>query len=385
MCWEPIFTCYHSHKTLRSVCGFKALQVSEGQYTMSSELSLALCSSPHWLVKCWVLCKQVTDCVLFITRYRFHCYSSINLCSSVYAYKDIFSAAGSKEPYVHHSHCQSENKQLHINGEHTYESQDAWGREKYEHCLSTTRIQINNNHYDHHCISDGNAASNSASIKSDGTTTASQGTPPVSSWRRTLNISHLHDQIPSYFLRQSLHWNQLRQSASIDFGIKSDMLQFLPEFMPMLAPERTTGYIFQSEYCFHAASTSQGASSPTDVAPGLNLLSPASGNKSLILSASTRESPSKQSPPCEVKQALPNSSSAEPCCLTSLLLFWMNEKAVSVYINQFLGGFLPIHSYAKSGFDSKKSAECEQASSSCSSNARNTVHILKISPMFICY
>lgn len=211
------------------------------------------------------------------------------------------------------------------------------------------------------------------------------GTSLVSSWRWTLNISHLHAQTPSYFLRQNLHWNQLRQSESIDFGMKRDMLQFLPAFMLTLAPEGTTDGFSKVQCCFHAASTSQSASSPTDVAPGRNLLSLASGNKSLITSASTRESPWKQSPSCEIKQALPNSPSAEPCCLTSLLLFWMKKKAVSVYINQFLGDFLPIHSHAKSVFDSKKSAEREQASNSCSSNASNIVHTLQISTMFIRY
>lgn len=91
----------------------KGLQASKGQYTAPRRLSLALCSSLHWLVKCWILHKQVMDCMLFTTRYRFHGYSNTDLCCSISVYKEVFSSAGSKELYVHHSHCQSGN--THIN------------------------------------------------------------------------------------------------------------------------------------------------------------------------------------------------------------------------------------------------------------------------------
>lgn len=44
--------------------------------------------------------------------------------------------------------------------------------------LPTTGIQVSDNHYHHHCISDCNGASNSASIKPQATATASQGSSP---------------------------------------------------------------------------------------------------------------------------------------------------------------------------------------------------------------
>lgn len=77
--------------------------------------------------------------------------------------------------------------------------------------------------------------------------------------------------------------------------------------------------------CFSSC-RSQGTSSRTDIAPELNVLSLAFGNKSVIPSPSTWESPSKQSSTFEIKQALLNSPQAESCCLTSSSLFWMSER-----------------------------------------------------------
>lgn len=101
--FDPIVTRLRDQSTGLRIC----------QYTAPRGLSLALCSSLHWLVRCWILYKQVMDCMLFITRYKSHSYSNINLCCNISVHKEVFSSTSSKEPYVHHLDCQSGN--THIN------------------------------------------------------------------------------------------------------------------------------------------------------------------------------------------------------------------------------------------------------------------------------
>lgn len=77
---------------------------------------------------------------------------------------------------------------------------------------------------------------------------------------------------------------------------------------------------------------SQGTSSPTDIAPEPNLLSFRFGNKTVIPSPSTWQSPPKQSSTFEIKQGLPNSPQAESCCLT-FSSFWMSERWEGTHLN----------------------------------------------------